>query len=206
MSERHLAGRAATILEAAPVPSVLGAAGVYAPRTHWGALAFTLLTAGTLVWGASQVPQLAAALIRTPSAPVATAAPRPTVAPTLPPADSLASAWVGQSAYPVIGVDGRATVSVTFRNTGTATWQRGTPSEVRLATVGDWDPSMSVNWPAADRAAIQSEPVVRPGEIVTFRFEIRGTRIGTFRLGLRPVVADVGPLNDEGVYTVVVVK
>ncbi len=206
MSERPLAARTANILEAAPVRAVLGPGGVYAPQTHWGALAFTALTAGALIWGASQAPQLTLAFLRPPSVPVASGAPRPTAVPTLPPAESLSSAWVAQSAFPAVGIDGRATVSLTFRNTGTATWQRGTPSEVRLATVGQWDPAMSVNWPAADRAAVQTEPVVRPGDLVTFSFEVRGVRAGSFRLALRPVVDSVGPLNDEGVYTVVVVK
>jgi len=200
MSERPLAART---LEAAPVPSTTGVIGT---RTHWGALAFTVLTGAALIWGASQVPQLTTALLRVQSAPVATSAPRATPTPTVPPADSLSSAWVAQSAWPAIGVDGRATVSLTLRNTGTATWQKGTPSEIRLATVGEWDPAMSVNWPAAARAAVQNESVVRPGDLVTFTFEVRGVRAGTFRLGLRPIVESVGPLNDEGVYTVVVVK
>lgn len=205
MSERHLAPHTAVVLERAPITSLDG---TIAPRTHWGALAFTLLTAATLVWGASQVPQLSSALLfrAQSSTPAATPAPKPTAVPTLPPADALSSAWVIQSAWPVIGVGGRATVSVTFRNAGSATWERGTPSEVRLGTVGDWDRSMAVGWPGSDRAAIQKENIVRPGELATFTFEVQGARTGSFRIGLRPIVESVGWLNDEGVYVVVVVK
>lgn len=174
--------------------------------TRWDAVAFTLLAGIGVIVAAANAPWWSSALVPR-SVPVrsvasATASPVATSMPTLPPVEGLSSKWEGQSAYPVIKVGDTATITVTFRNTGTAEWRRGTPSEIRLGIVGDpgFDPSMAVDWPYPQRPAVQSRPVVRPGEVASFVFDVQGTRTGTFRLRLRPIVDGVAWLNDEGVF------
>lgn len=178
--------------------------------TRWGAVVFTLLAGAALMVAAANAPQWSRALftpsIQTTRAPSATTAPSPTPVPSPPPAEALSSQWVSQSGYPGITVRGTATITVVFRNTGTAEWRQGTPSEIRLGIIGGFDPSMASDWPYPERPAVQARPVVRPGELATFTFEVRGTRPGTFRLRLRPVVDGVAWLNDEGVYVDVDVR
>lgn len=175
--------------------------------TSWAALAFTVLTAATVASAVITAPQWTALLFesaeRVPAA-LATTAPSPVA--TAPPASALASAWVAQTGQPGITVGGKARIIVTFRNTGTATWRRGTPSEVRLGVVGPYVPAMAVNWMYPERPAAQSEAVVVPGGLATFSFEVRGTHPGIFRLHLRPVVDGVAWLTDQGVYVDVEVR
>ena len=40
----------------------------------------------------------------------------------------------------------------------------------------------------------------------TFTFKVKGVTAGTYRLDVRPVVAAVGPMRDQGVYTEVTVR
>lgn len=179
---------------------------------HGGAVAFTLLVALGLAGLATTFPRWSAdvlgALDRKPSVAPAPSSVPPTPVPTAPAAAALSSAWVSQSGYPGIVVGGTATITLTFRNTGSATWRRGTPSEARLGIVGDpgYDPSMALDWPFPERPAVQGEAVVAPQQIATFTFKARGTHPGTFRLRVRPVVDGVAWLNDEGVYVDVEVR
>ena len=48
--------------------------------------------------------------------------------------------------------------------------------------------------------------VVAPNEIGTFTFKVRGVAPGTYRIDVRPTVAAVGALRDQGVYTEVTVR
>lgn len=180
----------------------------YDPRTSWGALLFTVLAGAGLVSVALNAPQWTRPLFTSslPAAPAATPAPSPTPIPTQPPVGSLASQWVSQSGYPGITIGGLARITVVFKNTGTAEWVRGTASEIRLGVVGRFDPAMASDWPFPERPAIQARPIVRPGELVTFTFAVRGTEPGTYRLHLRPVVDGVAWLNDEGVFVDVEVR
>lgn len=207
VSHRPAGAQSATAPEAGPIRISTG------PDlgTRWDAVAFTLLAGIGLIVAAANAPRWSHALLpsdRPASVPSVTASPAATPTPTLPPLEGLSSKWVGQSGYPGITVGGTATITVTFRNTGTAEWRRGTPSEIRLGIVGDpgFDPSMAAEWPYPERPAIQSRPVVRPGEVASFSFDVRGTRPGTFRLRLRPVVDGVAWLDDEGVYVDVEVR
>jgi hypothetical protein len=142
-----------------------------------------------------------------------TPTPRTSVAasPTAPlpkPAD-LDSAWVGQTLPAQIAVGAETTVTFRFKNTGKAEWARGTGSEASLAFVGTaakFDPKMAVGWPQPDRAAVQGEEVVAPGEVVTFSFKVKGVAPGTYRIDVRPLVVAVGWLRDQGVFTEVVVR
>jgi len=139
------------------------------------------------------------------------APPTPTATQTapLPKLSDLDSAWVDQTAPAQIAVGAEASITFRFRNTGRAAWTRGTGSEASLAFVGtaaSFDPKMVVNWPAPTTPAIQSEDVVAPNEIATFTFKVRGVTPGIFRVDVRPAVAAVGPMRDQGVYTEVTVR
>ncbi len=121
--------------------------------------------------------------------------------------ESLSASWVTQSYPPALAFGTLATVTVVMRNTGTAAWRRGTPSEVRLGVVGD-DHSLSfldAAWLSANRPAVQREEIVAPGATVTFRFTIRAARRGEFALRVCPVVDGVAWLPDHGIYVPITV-
>src|SRR4029078_5323984 len=92
--------------------------------------------------------------------------------------------------------------------TGRVRWARATRSEASLAFVGsnaNFDPKMAVNWPQPGPPATQSEYMVAPNEVGTFSFKVKGVTAGTYRIDVRPVVAAVGPMRDQGVSTEVTV-
>jgi len=143
------------------------------------------------------------------SAPRAQPSPTPTATVPLPKLSDLDSAWIDQTAPAQVTVGAEATITFKFRNTGKVAWTRGTGSEASLAFVGsnaNFDPKMAVNWPQPGRPALQSEPVVAPNEVATFTFKVKGVSTGTYRIDVRPVVAAVGPMRDQGVYTEVTVR
>jgi hypothetical protein len=88
-----------------------------------------------------------------------------------------------------------------FRNTGSAPGVLG--QQANLGINGD-DRSLSsigVGWPTPDRPAIQSEAVVAPGELGTFRFTLRAPSTpGTYALHLRPVIDGLTWMEDQGVF------
>jgi hypothetical protein len=133
----------------------------------------------------------------------------PTQTAPLPKLADLDSAWIDQTAPAQLSVGAEATITFKFRNTGKVSWTRGTGSEASLAFVGsnaNFDPKMAVNWPQPGRPAVQSEGVVAPNEVGTFSFKVKGIAAGTYRIDVRPVVATVGPMRDQGVYTEVTVR
>jgi hypothetical protein len=169
------------------------------PGPAWSAAAFTLIVALVFIAGGSYLLEPRAGRADAEVARTTTA-PSPTPVATAPPPATLASAWVDQSLPPVIVVRDTTTITFRFRNVGTAEWRRGTPSEVRLGIVGPYDPALPYHWPHPERPAIQAEAVVRPGEVATFRFDVRGPRRGEYRLRVRPVIDGVAWLTDEGAY------
>ncbi len=121
---------------------------------------------------------------------------------------SLRAQWITQSYPAPLALGALTTVSVTMRNSGSAVWRRGTPSEVRLGVVGD-DRSLSFlgsGWASADRPAVQREALVAPGGTVTFRFTIRAARPGHFALRLCPVVDGIAWLPDQGIYIPITIR
>lgn len=120
------------------------------------------------------------------------------------------AAWVSQSPWPTVqagSIGGPYTV--TFRNSGTRSWRKGVAGEqANLGIVGD-DRSFSawaVDWPSADRVAIQSEAVVAPGANGSFTFRFRApTANGTYRIALRPVIDGATWMEDQGVFLLVTV-
>ena len=147
--------------------------------------------------------------LRGGSAPAAQPTPTATATAPLPKLADLDSAWVDQTPPAQIAVGAEATITFKFRNAGRAAWTRGTGSEASLAFTGTatkFDPKMAVNWPAASTPALQTEDVVAPNEIGTFTFKVKGVAPGTYRIDVRPTVAAVGALRDQGVYTEVTVR
>jgi glucose/arabinose dehydrogenase len=120
------------------------------------------------------------------------------------------AAWVSQSPWPTVTA---GTVSqpytITFRNAGTRSWRKGVVGEqANLGIVND-DRSFStwaVDWPTADRVAVQTETEVAPGANVTFSFRFRAPASnGTYQIRLRPVVDGATWMEDQGVFLVVTV-
>lgn len=139
-----------------------------------------------------------------PAAVVPAAAPRPAAPP------ALASRWLAQSAYPTLAPGDVGMVTVTFRNTGTLAWVKGTPTEARLGIVADSsvfsELGLGSGWPLPSRPAVQLQQNVAPSEVAVFNFNVRGAQRGTWTMRLRPVVDGVAWLDDEGVYVVVTVN
>lgn len=100
-------------------------------------------------------------------------------------------------------------ITITYRNAGTRSWNRGAAGEqVLLGVVGDdlsWS-AQQIGWPSGNRVAIQSEPSVAPGGLATFTFQLRApSSPGVYVLRLRPVVDGVTWLDDEGAFVQVTV-
>ncbi len=118
------------------------------------------------------------------------------------------ASWVSQTPYPDIALGDTAAVSVVLRNVGATAWRKGTPQEAQLAVRGN-DPGFAFlagDWPTTDRVAIQSEAMVAPGDVGTFTFTLKGSRLGTFVLPLRGVVDGAAWMDDLGIYVDVVVQ
>ncbi len=114
------------------------------------------------------------------------------------------SAWVGQDSWPTLAPGMTVSYSLRFRNTGTATWQRGVAGkQVNLGVVDDSFAfsEMAVGWLSANRTATTVEAVVAPGAIGTFTFTIKSpVRLGVYQLPLRPVADGVTWLEHQGVF------
>lgn len=143
-------------------------------------------------------------------------APAPVVAVPVAPAPAapvisatLHSKWVSQSSdLTVLKTNGAGQVSFTLRNTGSATWVKGGATEIRLGVVNDattFVGNIGSNWPLPSRVAVQNQPSVGPGEIATFNLNLWGFTPGTYKLPLRPVIDGVAWLEDEGIFTTVIV-
>jgi hypothetical protein len=114
---------------------------------------------------------------------------------------SFHSSWVSQSSDATLPGGSKTTVTVRFRNTGTASWVKGVPGQQANLAVSGEGTKLSYGWPSADRVAMQMEDVVAPGEIATFEFDVRAPNVGgAYRLDLRPVVDGMTWLEDEGVF------
>ncbi|MDP9265879.1 MAG: CAP domain-containing protein [Chloroflexota bacterium] len=116
------------------------------------------------------------------------------------------SAFVDQTAYPVLQPGATGSVTVRFKNSGTAGWQRGVPrQQANLGFIGDVstfsDLGMNVGWPATSRVATTTEATVAPGGVATFTFSVRAPASpGVYQLPLRVVIDGVTWLEDLGVF------
>jgi hypothetical protein len=114
------------------------------------------------------------------------------------------SAWVSQSAYPTMALGGTAQAWVTVLNRGTATWVKGTSTEARIGVVND-DQTLTTlglasGWLLGSRPAAQTEASVSPGQIATFAFSVRGGRLGSYPLRMRPVIDGITWMEDQGIF------
>src|SRR6266850_4072389 len=120
------------------------------------------------------------------------------------------SSWVDQSTFPTLTPGQSTQLTVRFRNSGTATWQKGVAgSQANLGINGDDTTfsalGMNAGWLSANRPAAQSESSVGPGGTASFTFSIRAPSApGTYRIPVRPVIDGVTWMEDQGVYLLVV--
>jgi len=120
------------------------------------------------------------------------------------------SAWIGQSAYPTMSAGASAPVFVQVKNTGTATWVKGTGTEARIGVVGD-DVTLAQlgfadGWLLSSRPAAQTEALVAPGQVATFNFSVKGVRLGSYPLRLRPVIDGITWMEDQGIFVQITVN
>jgi len=126
------------------------------------------------------------------------------------PTQSFHAAFQTESAWPTLTPGTSTSLTVTFQNTGTATWQKGaTGKQANLGLNGDTlafaDLGMNDGWLSANRLATTAESTVAPGQTGTFTFNVRAPMTpGTYRLPLRPVIEGVTWMEDSGVFMVIV--
>ncbi len=131
------------------------------------------------------------------------------VLPPAPPILSYNSGFLDQTAWPTLAPGTSTSVTVRFKNTGTAPWVRGVVGkQANLGINGDTKSfaalGMSVGWLSADRVATTQEATVASGGIGTFTFTVRAPlATGEYRIPLRPVVDGVQWMQDQGVFLVV---
>lgn len=127
------------------------------------------------------------------------------------PASGFHSRWLSQTAWPTLSPgEISAPISLTFTNTGSLIWVKGSLGrEARLGLPND-DVSlaaMGVGWLFASRPAAQTETTVAPGGVGTFTFQVRAPAApGSYLIRLRPVIDGVTWMEDQGVYVVVTVR
>jgi hypothetical protein len=120
------------------------------------------------------------------------------------------SQWVAQSPYPTMTMGGTAQVWVQVMNNGSAAWTKGTPTEARIGIVNDDQTltqlGLADGWLLANRPAAQTESVVLPGQTGTFTFSVKGVRVGSYPLRLRPVVDGLTWMEDQGIFLQITVN
>lgn len=125
------------------------------------------------------------------------------------PTQSFHAAFQTESAWPTLVPGTSTTLTVTFQNTGTATWQKGVAGkQANLGLNGDTlafaSLGMNDGWLSGNRLATTVENTVAPGQTATFTFNVRApTTPGTYRLPLRPVIEGVTWMEDAGVFMVI---
>ncbi len=103
--------------------------------------------------------------------------------------------WVSQSSYFNIWPDGTQTLTLAFKNDGTATWTNSGSNPVRLATDKFQDESFMSkfndgSWVSTYRIANLNESSVVPGQTGSFTFNVKAPsdlKIGYYRFFVRMV-------------------
>jgi glucose/arabinose dehydrogenase len=121
------------------------------------------------------------------------------------------SKWVSQTANPTLDPGATSTdITVTFRNAGSKTWTKGVLGQQAALGIRNDDrtwASLAVGWPDPARPAVQSEPVVAPGQNATFTFKVKAPQApSTYVLSMRPVIDGLLWLDDEGVFVAITVS
>jgi len=114
------------------------------------------------------------------------------------------SLWMAQSAYPTMAFGASAQVWVKVMNTGSATWIKGSGTEARIGVVNDdqtlTNLGLADGWLLSNRPAAQTEASVGPGQVATFTFSVKGVRLGSYPLRLRPVIDGLTWMDDQGIF------
>ena len=117
------------------------------------------------------------------------------------------SSVVDRPALVTLAPGAAASVTVRFRNAGLVSWERGSASQVDLGVKNDSvefaKAGMAVGWLADNRIVTTVEPIVPPGAVGTFTFNVRAPNaLGVYRIPVRLVVDDVTWLDDQDVFVV----
>ena len=111
---------------------------------------------------------------------------------------------MAQSAYPTMAFGASAQVWVKVMNTGSATWIKGSGTEARIGVVNDdqtlTNLGLADGWLLSNRPAAQTEASVGPGQVATFTFSVKGVRLGSYPLRLRPVIDGLTWMDDQGIF------
>jgi len=116
------------------------------------------------------------------------------------------AAWVRQSPYPTLNVNGETTLWVELRNTGNMPWfGSGSNSQTpfRFGTFRPMDRKSTFyhsTWVSSNRAAILEQTQVNPGEIGRFSFLIKATQPGVYKEYFNAVAEYKTWLPDLGIY------
>ncbi|KKU45029.1 MAG: Curculin domain protein (Mannose-binding) lectin [Microgenomates group bacterium GW2011_GWA2_46_7] len=104
--------------------------------------------------------------------------------------------YVGQSAYPHLVPGATGTLSLTLKNTGTATWSKSGSNPARLGTSKAKDRSSILHnntWVGNNRAATIDKDSIAPGETAIFTFAITApSNPGKYKEYFQPVVDGLG--------------
>lgn len=124
------------------------------------------------------------------------------------------SAFAGESAFLTLAPGQSGSLTVFFQNTGTATWVKGTDSQVDLAACRDdqvtcdsqdtAETDFASGWKAATRYATHAQATVAPGAIATFTYSVAvplTAAARTYRFNGDLVIASNGrAIHPEGYY------
>jgi archaellum component FlaG (FlaF/FlaG flagellin family) len=111
---------------------------------------------------------------------------------------------VSQSSNNSVQFGGESTLTLTIKNTGTATWYNSGSYPIRLATDRPMDRNSGFyvddsNWLATNRIAMDQGTVL-PGDLATFTFPIAGAPLpGTYPEYFRPVVDHLTWMSDQNI-------
>lgn len=102
-----------------------------------------------------------------------------------------------------LNVGEKEILTVTAKNTGTATWYNSGSNPIRVATVDPQNRMSSfydASWVSPSRPATMQQSQVAPGETATFSFTVQAPSAGTYNERLSLVVENQAWLNDPGMY------
>ena len=117
---------------------------------------------------------------------------------------SYRAAFAGKSADLILEPGGVGNFQIFYANVGTATWVRGTATELRLVGASPRNHVMprgwNSGWLADDTYTAQTQDVVAPGTLATLSFNVAvpaATAPGHYRFYGRPAIDGVGALTPE---------
>lgn len=114
------------------------------------------------------------------------------------------AAFAGKSADLILEPGGVNNFQMFYANVGTATWVRGTATELRLVVASPRNHEVprgwNSGWLADDTYTAQLQEVVAPGSLATLSFNVAvptGTTPGHYRFYGRPAIDGIGALTPE---------